>query len=193
MNRGKQMAGKKQMPAPEEDEYNEEEEYNEEGEEEEEACEEGGEDAEDEASGAGETGGENEDQIQLGSQAPSQSAIVAARKTMLSSPLDMSFWRTSWSIIVRPPLLCLFKKGVTPSGMDVLENVGSTRYFAVTKKNDAQGKTVTIINIWARKAGVITRYGLQRNLFMASEVRDPGKRITVGKFKNAPDAVRCNR
>jgi hypothetical protein len=190
MNRGANMAGKKKAPAQEEELYDDEEIYNEEGDEEEEECDEGDDDAEDEASGAGETAGENEDRIELATQFPPPLTAQAAKRTMMAVPLDMTLWRTGWTIIVRPPNLCLFKKGVAPNGTDILENVGSTTYLAATKKSDVTGKSISIINIWAKKGGVIQRYGVQRKLFMPSEVRDPGKRITVGKFKNAPDEVR---
>jgi hypothetical protein len=212
------MAGKKQMPAADEEAYDDEECYNEEGEEEEGDYDEGDVGAEDEESGHGENAHDDDDRVLVSTQLPpaahdrvamssqlpttghdragmpSQLPMAdegaAARRVMLAVPLDMSLYRTSWTIVVRPPHVCLFKKGVAPSGMDVLENVGVARYLAVTKKNDAQGKSLSIVNIWAKKNAVISRFGLQRKMFMANEVRDPGNRITAGKFRNAPDAVR---
>jgi hypothetical protein len=184
------LAGKKQMPAQDDDEvYDEEEVENEEGEEEEE-YEEGDDPAADEESGHGENVGDDSDRVPMSTQhPPPQPTESAAKRTMMAVPIDMSLYRTNWTVIVRPPHLQLFKKGVAPSGQDILENVGSARYIVACKKTDANGKTTSVINFWALRHSIITRYGLQRRLFLASEVRDPANRITAGKYKNAPDEV----
>jgi hypothetical protein len=151
------------------------------------------EEAEDEESGAGDNDDEEDAPLQLSSQHPVQtpqsSYLAAARRTMMAVPLDMSLWKTVWTLVVRPPHLSLFKKSTAATGKDVLEAVGAIQYVAVTKRAEPGGKNVPVINFWARKAGVTTRYGVTRRLFLAQEVRDPNARITAGKFKSAPDAV----
>jgi hypothetical protein len=185
------MAGRKLHASQAEEDYEEEECEMEEGEEEGDEYGDAEEEAEDEESGAGDNDADVDDRIQMSSQ-PLATQAAAARKTMMSVPLDMSLWNTSWTIIVRPPSLCLYKKATAPTGMPVLDGVGTLCYVALTKKTDPTGKSMPVINLWARKGavGAVTiRYGVSRKMFMPQEVRDPGARITAGKIKNAPDAV----
>jgi hypothetical protein len=187
------MAGRKQHAFHVEDEFEEEECGGEEGAEGEEEYVDEEEGAEDEESGAGENAAEEDDRIQMASQQRPTAAMLAeaaaAKRTMFACVLDMSLWKTSWTIVVRQPHMCLYKKVTAPNGANVLENAGTVKYCAATKKTESTGKSTTVINIWVNKGNVGTRYGLSRKMFMANEVRDPGARITAGKYKNAPDAV----
>jgi hypothetical protein len=195
------MAGRKKHASQIEEDYEEEEYEGEEGEEGGEEYEDEEECAEDEESGAGENAAEEDDRIQMTSQQKTPTSMMAtmmaeaaaAKRTMMACPVDMSLWKTSWTIIVRPPNLALFKKAIGPTGINMLDHVGMLKYCAATKKTEPSGKTSPLINLWVNKAGVITRFGLSRRLFMPQEVRDPGARITAGKFKNAPDPVSINQ